>query len=248
MLPQVKQLTHQLRLFGIHNSIERLAEEAMTNSLHPLEFIRILLEEEVGARKLVAAKRIDNQARFQFRAELEDWDGTFDRGINKQKIKDLAVLNFYHNHENLIICGKTGEGKTHLAISIGKRMCREEITTQFHSVNLMFEEVKAARAAGKYLKFVTSLKKSKVIILDDFGLRNYTHEEAVILMDILDGRYGVGSTIITSQIDNLGWLKLFEDPAIGEAIIDRLIHPSQKILLKGGSYRERIQNERRAKT
>ncbi len=247
MLIQVKQLTHTLRLFGIHNAVERRAQEALASNLHPLEFMRIILEEEIGARKLSTSKRLDSRARFQFQAELEDWDGTFERGINKQKLKDLALLNFYHNNENLLICGKTGEGKTQLAISMGKRLCREEITTQFHSVNLLFEEVKAARVAGKYLKFIGALKKSKALILDDFGLRNYTHGEATILMDILDGRYRKGTTIITSQIDNLGWSKLFEDPAIGEAIVDRLVNPSQKILLKGGSYRERIQNERRVK-
>lgn len=247
MITQVKQLTHTLRLFGIHNAVERRAEEALANNLHPLEFMRLVLEEEIGSRKLIVAKRLDSRARFQFQAELEDWDGSFERGINKQKLKDLAMLNFYHNNENLLIFGKTGEGKTQLAISIGKRICREEISTQFYSVNLMFEEVKAARASGKYLKFVEDLKKIKCLILDDFGLRNYTHEEATVFMDILDSRYRKGTTIVTSQVDNLGWSKLYEDPAIGEAIVDRLVNPSQKILLKGGSYRERIQNERKTK-
>ena len=128
MIQQVKQLTQNLRLFGIHNAVERRAEEAVTNHLHPLEFMRIILEEEAGARRLTTAKRLDTRARFQFKAELEDWDGTFERGISKQKMKELAMLNFFRNHENLIICGKTGEGKTQLAISLGKRMCREEIT------------------------------------------------------------------------------------------------------------------------
>lgn len=247
MIIQVKQLTYALRLHGIHNSIERKSAEAIANNLQPLEFIQLLLEEELHFRKQIAEKRLNGRARFQFQAELEDWDSTFERNLNKQKLKDLAMLNFYHNNENLIICGKTGEGKTQLAISLGKRLCREEISTQFHSVNLLFEEVKAARAAGKYLKFIGDLKKVRALILDDFGLRNYTHAEATVLMDILDGRYRTGTTIITSQIDNLGWLKLFEDAAIGEAVVDRLVNPSQKIILNGGSYRERLQQTKRTK-
>lgn len=247
MITQIKQLTNTLRLFGIHNSIERKIEEAIANNLEPLELVRLLLEEEVDSRKQIAAKRLDTRAHFQFRAELEDWDGTFERGINPQKLKDLGALNFYHNNENLIICGKTGEGKTQLAISLGKRLCRATINTRFHSVNLLFEEVRAARVAGKYLKFISDLKKVDVLILDDFGLRNYTHEEATILMDVLGTRYRKGSTIITSQIDNLGWLRLFEDQAIAEAIVDRLVNPSQKIVLNGGSYRERIQLAKKSK-
>lgn len=240
MLTQVKQLTHNLRLHGIHNAIERRAHEALANNLQPLEFARLILEEELLYRKDLVSKRLDNKAKFTLEANLEDWDQTFDRGITKQKLQDLSSLNFKHNKESLIVVGKTGEGKTQLAISIGKRFCQEGLSAQFHSVNLLFEEVLASRAAGNYLKLLSDLKKRDLLILDDFGLRSYSHAEATVLMDILDGRYRKGTVIVTSQIDNLGWHKLFEDPVIGEAIVDRIVNPSQKIILKGGSYRERL--------
>lgn len=244
MLTQVKQLTHGLRLLGMHNAIERRAHEALANNLQPLEFARLILEEELLYRREIVSKRLNAKAKFTLEANLEDWDQTFDRGITKQRIKDLASLNFKHNQESLILLGKTGEGKTQLAISIGKRFCQEGFSAQFHSVNLLFEEVLSARAAGKYLKLLQDLKKIDLLILDDFGLRSYTHAEATVLMDILDGRYRKGSVIVTSQIDNLGWQKLFDDPVIGEAIVDRLVNPSQKIILKGGSYRERLKSRK----
>jgi len=241
MLDQIKNLSHQMRLFGIHEGADRRAQEALSGQLHPLEFLRLLLEDELLSRKDRASKMLTTKARFRFLADLEDWDFNIDRGIPRQKIRELSSLGFFHNRENLLILGKTGEGKTHLAIAIGKRLCQEGHKTLFLPVNFFFEEIAAARAAGHYLSYIRGLIKTETLIFDDFGLRNYTHEEATSLMDLLEERYQKGVVLLTSQINPEGWLKLFEDPVIAEAIVDRLIHPSQKIILKGpGSYRERL--------
>src|SRR5690606_25278768 len=222
------------------SSLERRAAEAVSQSLHPLEFLRLLLEDEILAKKDRVAKMLASRGRFRSNAELEDWDSTFERGLNKQRFKELAHLSFYHNQENLILLGKTGEGKTHLAVALGRKLCSENIRTTFLSVNMFFEELAAARASGGYLKFIKQLMQSKVLILDDFGLRSYTHEEATAFVDLLEDRYRRGVVIITSQVDPRGWNKLFDDPVIAEAIIDRISHPSQRLILKGGSYRERL--------
>lgn len=208
--------------------------------MHPLEFLRLLLEDEALARKDRVAKSLATRARFRSTAELDDWDGTFDRGVAKAKLKELASLGFFFNKENLLVLGKTGEGKTHLAVALGRRLCAEGFSTTFLPVNLLFEEIAAAKAAGKYLQLLRQFNKSKALILDDFGLRSYTHEEATALVDLLEDRYRQGIVVVTSQVDTRGWLKLFEDPVVAEAIVDRLIHPSQRIVLKGGSYRERL--------
>jgi DNA replication protein DnaC len=245
MLDQVKNLSYQMRLFGIHQACDRRASEALAQQLHPLEFLRLVLEEELLSRKDRTAKALVTKARFRFRADLEDLDLTFHKDLTKAKIKELSELSFLHNLENLLILGKTGLGKTHLAIALGKRLCQEGHPTQFLPVNFLFEEIQAAKAAGRYLNYVRSLIKAKVLILDDLGLRNYTHEEATSLMDILEERYHKAPLIVTSQVEPQGWLKLFEDPVIGEAIVDRLIHPSQKITLKGEkSYREKLSEKK----
>lgn len=241
MLDQIKNLSHQMRLFGIHAAADRRAQEALSGELHPLEFLRLILEDELLSRKDRVAKALTTKARFRFKADIEDWDQTFDRGITKQKLRELSALGFLHNRENLLILGKTGEGKTHLAIAIGKRICNEGLKTLFLPTNFLFEEISAARAAGRYLSYVKTLIKTEAIVLDDFGLRNYTHDEATSLMDILEERYQKGVVILTSQINPEGWLKLFEDPVIAEAIVDRLIHPAQKLIIRGGcSYREKL--------
>ena len=241
MLDQVRNLSHQMRLFGIHEACERRSQEALSQQLHPLEFLRLLLEDEALSRKDRTAKALTTKAHFRFRADLEDWDYTFHKDLPKAKVAELCQLSFFHNLENLLIIGKTGLGKTHLAIALGKRLCQEGHSTLFLTVNFLFEEIQAAKAAGRYLSYVKSLTQAKALILDDLGLRNYTHEEATSLIDILEERYQKAPLLVTSQVEPQGWLKLFEDPVIAEAIVDRLIHPCQKITLKGEkSYREKL--------
>ena len=240
MEAQVKQLAHQLRLLGVLGSVERRAAEAVANQLHPLEFLRLLLEDEALQRKDRVGKTMITRARFRTQTDLEDWDSSYDSGLSRAKFKELALLSFYHNKQNLLLVGKTGEGKTHLAAALGRRLCQEGIQTLFLSVNYLFEEVAASKAAGKYLAYVKHLSKIKVIVLDDFALRSYSHEEATVLVDVLEDRYRRGCTIVTSQVDDIGWKRLFEDPVIAEAIVDRLTLPSQKVILTGGSYRARL--------
>ena len=122
MIPdQTKQLAHRLRLFGIHAHLERRASEALASQMHPLEFLRLLLEDEALFRKDRVAKILATRARFRSSAEIDDWDGTYDRGIPKAKLKELASLTFFLNQESLLLLGKTGEGKSHLAVALGRR-------------------------------------------------------------------------------------------------------------------------------
>ncbi len=239
---QMKSLSHSLRLFGVHASFAARANQAAADGLNHLEFLRLVLEDEAINRKERVAKAMTTRAKFRSASDLEDWDQTFDRGLTKAKLRDLASHGFVLSNENLLILGKTGEGKTHLAVALGRRLCAENISTLFLPVNFLFEEVQAAKASGKYLAYVKRLSNVRALILDDFGLRNYTHEEASVLVDLLEDRHRKGSVIVTSQADPRGWTKLFEDPLIAEAIVNRLEHPSQRLNLKGGSYREKLQN------
>ncbi len=113
-------------------------------------------------------------------------------------------------------------------------------TTQFMPVSFLFEEIAAHRTSGKYLSFLKKLTKLDVLILDDFGLRSYTHSEATFLVDLLESRQSSGIQMVTSQVDPKGWKGLFEDPVIADAVIDRIINPSHHIILKGESYREKL--------
>lgn len=241
---QTKTLSHNLRLFGVHAGFEKRAAQAASQGLNHVEFLRLVLEDEVLQRKERVAKSLTTRAKFRSQANLEDWDQSFERGLTKLKMRELSALSFLLSNENLLILGKTGGGKTHLAVALGRRLCSESVSTLFLSVNFLFEEVQAAKASGKYLNYVKRITQHKAIILDDFGLRNYTHEEASVLVDLLEDRHRKGSVIVTSQVDPKGWQKLFEDPVIAEAVVNRLEHPSQRIILTGGGYREKLKTSK----
>jgi DNA replication protein DnaC len=243
MSDQMRTLTHQLRLFGVHGNFEKRAAQAAGQGLNHLEFLRLVLEDELLSRKERISKGLLTRAKFRSVADLEDWDQSYDRGLTKVKLRELSAMSFIQSNENLLILGRTGEGKTHMAVAIGRRLCVENISTLFVPVNFLFEEVQAAKAAGKYLQYIKRLSQVRALILDDFGLRNYTHDEANVLVDLLEDRHRKGSVILTSQADPKGWSKLFEDPLIAEAIVSRLEHPSQKLILKGGNYREKLQTQ-----
>lgn len=234
---QSLKLANDMKMHGIEQSLERrLAEFAATPS-DPSDLVRLLLEDEKIDRDNRKTSRLVSRARFRRNCQLEDWDHSFDRGISKVQIKELSHLSFYHNREQLLLIGGTGSGKTHLAISLGYRLCQQGISTSFYSTNLLLEEIASQKAAGKYLMFIKSQAKVGTLILDDFGLRTYDHEEAMALMDIFEERYRRGSIIITSQVKPEGWRSLFEDKVTAEAVVDRLRNPAVCLNIKGGSYR-----------
>lgn len=240
MYETIESMSYEMRLFGIKSAAERRCQEALATGMHPSELVRLLLEDEHYARKQAVAKRLASQARFRTNSTMEEWDPSADRGLSKAKIKELGLLNFYHKKQNLLIEGKTGVGKTHLAIALGKRICDQGASTRFYSTNLFFEEAAAEKIAATYLKFIRKIAKIPVIILDDFALRSYSHDEANTLLEILEERYSKGITIVTSQVSSAGWRNLFEDPVIAEAIIDRLQNPSESLTLTGPSYRKKM--------
>ena len=241
-IESICNLARQVRCFGIAEGVEgRLAEARSVNLTHE-ELLEKVLHDELEDRREKSAARLLTRAKFRHAYSLEDWDNSYDRGVNQQKLKELALLGFYNNRENLIIVGSTGSGKSHLAIALGRRLCSKETSVRFFSTNLLFEEIAAQKAAGRYLVFAKSLAKVGVIILDDFGLRGYSHDEASALIDILEERYRQGTLMITSQVKPAGWKELFEDPVVAEAIIDRIVNPGQLIQLKGTSYRAKLKD------
>ena len=236
---ELKKLTHSLRVTGIHEALESRIAQAEADNQSYTEFLAQLLEDEKLYRKNRATKMLETKAKFRTAAAVEDWDASFERGISKTKLRTLAQLGFVTDRKNLLIFGSTGEGKTHLAIALGRAACQNGFKVAFLSVNQFFEEHSAQKAAGKQQNWLLKLKKCDVIIFDDFALRNYTHEEANVLLDLLEDRYRKTVNIFTTQVDTAGWDSVFQDKVVCEAIIDRIVNPSEKLVLQGGSYRKK---------
>lgn len=236
---EITEPLNVLRLYGMKESLDYRLGDAQLANLGHREFLQSLLEDEVLYRRNKLSERLRKRAKFRDSVNLEDFEASGERGLSKVALKGLSSLHFLERSQNLIFIGGTGAGKTFLAQGVGHLCCREGYEVYFSSINLLFEEVMAQKAAGKYLDFIKKLKRARVLILDDFGLRKYSHPEANTLYDILEERYNKGPVIITSQVKPLGWKSLFEDEVIAEAILDRLISNSQEYLITGPSFRKR---------
>lgn len=234
---EAEQLLTDLQFYGMKESLQyRLGEVTQSNLSHQ-QFFTFLLEDEKLYRRNRKTETLRKRAKFREIAHLEEFKIVATRGITKSLIQQFKTLFFIEGFQNLFFIGGTGAGKSFLAQSIGNECCASGYETLFIPVNRLFKEIDMAEAQGNYLNYVARLSKVRLLILDDFGLRNYTHKEATIFYEILEDRYRKGSVIITSQVKPQGWETLFEDKVIAEAIIDRLMASSQTIDVKGVSFR-----------
>ena len=233
-------LLSELKFFGMKQSLTHRLGEAETSSLTHNEFLSLILEDEKLYRRNRRCERLRKRAKFGGRAYLEDFDLSDKRSISKTVIKQFKSLYFINANENIVFVGGTGVGKSFLAQAIGHEACAMGIEVFFISVNRLLKEIEMADAQGIYLSYLNRLKnRVKVLILDDFGLRNYSHKEANIFYEILEDRYQKSPVIVTSQVDPRGWPGLIEDKVIAEAILDRLTACAHIIEIKGPSYRGR---------
>lgn len=235
---EAETLLNDLQFYGMKQSFPyRLTEVTQSNLSHQ-QFFTFLLEDERLYRQNRRCETLRKRAKFRERAFLEEFKIDPKRGITKSLIEQFKTLFFLEGYQNLFFIGGTGAGKSFLAQAIGHESCASGHETLFISVNRLFKEIDIAEAQGNYLSYLNRLSKVRLLILDDFGLRNYSHKEATIFYEILEDRYRKGSVIITSQVKPQGWSSLIEDKVIAEAILDRLSANSQTIDVKGDSFRK----------
>ena len=242
---ECNELLNELKFFGMKASLEHRLAEARRSSLDCKEFFSLMLEDEKLYRINRKSEMLRKRAKFNNRTYLEEFSTENNRGITKSMIKHFKSLYFIDTFEHLIFVGATGTGKSFLAQAIGHEACASGYEVLFISMNRLFKEIELADAQGIYLSYLNRLKnRVKILILDDFGLRNYSHREATILYEILEDRYRKNSLIVTSQMDPRGWKSLIEDKVIAEAILDRLVAAADVIHIKGSSFRRNHKKKR----
>ena len=234
-MTDLKSSFTELRLGGMRESIDfRLIESAKSN-LGYEDFLKLLINDEQLHRANTRSEKLRKKATFKDVVLLADFDADVKRGVSKVMIKELQTLNFLKGFENIIFVGGTGVGKTFLAQALGHATCMSGKESKFIHINYLFEQYKSAERSGHVLIFLKKMSSYQVLILDDIGLRKFTHEEAILLYQIIDDRYQKGSTIITTQIKPPGLRDLFDDQVMAEAIIDRLTSNAHVIELKNGA-------------
>lgn len=222
-----------MKLHGMANAFRQWLDQSKGKDIAPADLLGMLADAEWiyrDNRKL--ASRLRN-ARFRQNATVEDIDYSHVRGLSKSVMVDLSGCRWVANHQNVIITGETGLGKSYLACALGQKACRQGFTVAYRRALRLFDELAQARADGTYQSLLRRFAKTQVLILDDFGLEILTATQRRDLLEVLEDRYDVSSTIITSQLDTQHWHPVIGDETIADAICDRLVHNSHRIKLKG---------------
>ena len=202
-----------------------------------------LVDEQWEARESSRFARRLKAANLKLDASIEGIDFTIPRGLHRFEILGLADLGFVAEKRNLIITGPTGVGKTYLACAFARRACERGYTAAYRRTPRLVSELAESRADGTYLDTIARLAKIDVLILDDWGLSPLDDGAASDVMDVIDDRTGVRSIIISSQLPVSRWHGEIADPSIADALLDRLVHRSERVEMTGHSMRRETQPE-----
>lgn len=233
-----KQLI-DLKLYGIAASFKEYLEQMEKDELTFEERLGIMVDREWTERQERRLKYRLSRSKLREEACVEDINYRHSRGLDRSVMQRLTTCQWAKIHENIILTGKTGLGKTWLACALAHKACREGHTTLYVRVPRMLQELYVAHADGTYPKVMDRLAKPDVLIMDDFGLSVLNDLERRDLLEVIEERQNRRSTIMTSQMKIKHWHEVIGEPTIADAIMDRLISSSHRIEMNGKSMRSR---------
>ncbi|MFN5332358.1 MAG: IS21-like element helper ATPase IstB [Bacteroidota bacterium] len=226
----------ELKLLGMVNCIE--TQDILNQDLSFEEKFEFLLHHEITHKKNKKIARLLSNSQLRHNVRLEDIHDDSARGLDRSMLLKLLNLEFILKHENIIITGATGCGKTYLACAIGNKACIEGYSVKFIKLPTFLEEIQISHETGTFSQLLSKLMSFDVLILDDFGLTSVISDNQLNdLFNIIDERHQLKSTIITSQLATDVWHSYLNNPTLADAILDRLLSQADKIQLTGDSLR-----------
>lgn len=233
LTPQLKHL----RLSGILETLDARNRQAIEGKWSYVEFLSRLLEDEVERR---AQKQLGlrlRRATLNTTKTLETFDFAFNPSINRQQVLALAACDYIREHRNVLICGPTGVGKSHLAQALAHEACRQGFNVLFTNTHKMLQHLHGGRADGSWERRLNVYLRPALLVLDDFGLKPLQSPAPEDLYDVINERYERGSIMVTSNRAPAEWPDLFRDPLLASAGLDRLLHRAEVLIIRGESFR-----------
>ena len=242
-MPNYSELTQQLKnlkLSGAAETLEVRIMEAEQNQLSYSDLLSMILADELQLRRNRTLQRLITKARIESSKTLESFDLTFNPSLNAAQIKELSRCRFIEKAENVFFIGPTGTGKTHLGKALGHAACRKYMSVLFYNFHDLFSYLSKADLSNKLDNALKALVKTDLLIIDDFAFKKIDQKYAEYFYAVIDQRYGLKSTIITSNRSISDWAGIFPDPIMANALMDRLCHNAHQIVIKGESYRKKL--------
>jgi len=239
LLPKLKEL----RLSGMVETLDERAQMARLQNMTPVDFLALLLDDEIDRRKQRKMGRLERTAGFEQTKQLSQFDFSAVPSLDRSLVLDLATCQFIHKKQNWLVCGGTGVGKSHLATAIGYEAIKRDLTVLCFSTAKLLTDLTTARADGSHAQRMHKLLRCDLLILDDFGLRPMTEHGADDLYEIIHSRYERGSIIVTSNRSPAEWPDLFGNALLASAALDRLTHHARITVINGDSYRQKARRK-----
>jgi len=230
---QIQTRFKQLRLHGMNIRWQALVETRKHHEITLAEGLELLLQSEEEHRDNNRFDRLLKHAKFRYQASIEELNYHGIRGLHKDQITMLISGEYIQKGESILVTGATGCGKSFIASALGHHACNQGYKVMYFNMQKLLHQVKMARIDGTILKFLDKLSKTNLLILDDFGLVHLDKQQQLDLMEIIEDRHARYATIIASQLPVASWYSTLGEKTIADAILDRLVHTSHRIELKG---------------